>query len=754
MLKTLLCSIIGLILIANLSYGQLPNTYQFSYSSGTYTALSGGTTLNYLNGVGPNNADDGYVNAIPIGFTFTFNGVNYTTINVCANGFLTFGAALPATGYPDTWTNSVSTFALSRPILAPLWDDMDNGFGSTKYLLSGSAPDRTFTVQWTDQRWIYSATSAVMSYQVVLHETTNVIDFIYSQGPGTIVNGDGGASIGIGAAGTGSGNFMSVTNSGASPSVSSTTETTSISTKPANGQIYSFIPYCSTSTNNHAGTELISRVQFGSIDNSTTSTNQYENFTNLSTFVQPSTAVPITITLANSYSGDKVLVWIDFNHNGSFTDAGEQVYSSPNGAGPFTTNITIPAVSATVLLGPTRMRVKLDDTGGSPSNLTPCGLSDWGQVEDYTVNIQNCSPVTISAQPANTPICNGGNGTITVGTTGTGPTYQWQVSTNGGTSYTNLTNTAPYSGVTTSALTFTGATSALNGYLYRVMVGGTCSATLTSSAAVLSINTPAAITTNPTNQTVCVGSNATMSVVATGGVLNYQWQLSTNGGGSYSDISGATSSTLLLPAVTSSMSLNRYRVVVTVPSCNTVTSTGAILNVNPLPTVTLAAAPSTEISPGVPAFLTVTSVPAGASYSWTLNGATITGANTNKVAADVNSATGLGTYRATVTDVNGCVNSSNNVTITAKTSTKLFIYPNPSSDGLFQVRLFTLALNDVRTVTIYNSQGDIVVKKLVSVANPYTPVSFDLRGAAPGVYFIHVTHRYNKNEEKGKLIIQ
>jgi hypothetical protein len=245
-----------------------------------------------------------------------------------------------------------------------------------------------------------------------------------------------------------------------------------------------------------------------------------------------------------------------------------------------------------------------------------------------------------------------------------------------------------------------------------------------------------------------------MSVVATGGVLNYQWQVSTNGGASYSDIAGATSSTLSLPAVTSSMSLNRYRVVVTVPSCNTVTSTAAILNVNALPTVTLAAAPTTEILPGVPTTLTVTSLPAGASYTWTLNGTTIPGATTNKVIADVNTPTGLGTYRATVTDINGCVNSSNTVVITARSSNKLFIYPNPSSDGQFQVRLFTLALNDVRTITVYNSQGDIVVKKLVSVANPYTPVSFDLRGAAPGVYFIHVTHRYNKYEEKGKLIIQ
>src|SRR5213075_2864606 len=110
---------------------------------------------------------------------------------------------------------------------------------------------------------------------------------------------------------------------------------------------------------------------------------------------------------------------------------------------------------------------------------------------------------------------------------------------------------------------------------------------ITSNAAILPINTPAAITTNPANQTSCAGANASMSVVATGGVLTYQWQVSTNGGVSYTDLSGATSATLTLTGLTTSMNLNRYRAVVTVASCNSVTSAAAILNVNALPTVTL-----------------------------------------------------------------------------------------------------------------------------------------------------------------------
>jgi len=137
-----------------------------------------------------------------------------------------------------------------------------------------------------------------------------------------------------------------------------------------------------------------------------------------------------------------------------------------------------------------------------------------------------------------------------------------------------------------------------------------------------------------------------------------------------------------------------------------------------------------------------------------LNGSPISGATTSSLVADVNGLTGLGTYKATVTDVNGCVNSSGNVVITAKPSDKLFIYPNPSTNGQFQLRLYSQALNDERTVTIYNSQGDVVITKTISVANSYVQLSFDLRGAAAGVYMIHVTHRYINRELVGKLIIK
>jgi len=746
MLRNLLCSFI-LLLMVNLVGAQAPN-YAFVAVSGTYTPISGGTSVPYLfNGTANN--DDGYA-SIPIGFTFNYNGTSYTNVTVCANGFVTF-ATIPTN--TDTWVNGLGAVTpttgftnVPRPIIAPLWDDMDNSpAGNTTYQVSGSAPNRILTIQWVGQKWQYSATSPVIDYQLKMYET-GVIEFIYNQQGGTVSNaGDLGASIGI--TGSTTTSFIALESTSASPNINYTTDPRNLATKPATGQIYRFSPYCTTSTNNHAGTELISRVQLGTINNPSTSTAQYENFTNISTFLQPSSVNPITVTLSGSYFGDTTLVWIDFNHNGDFTDPGELVFSK-GGAGPLSGNVTIPALSANVLLGPTRMRVKLDDQFGNPSNTTPCGLSDWGQVEDYTINIQNCLAVTITGQPANTSICNGGNGSLTVATNGTGPIYQWQLSTNGGSSWSNVTNSPPYSGATTNTLTITGATSGMSGYQYRVLITGTCTGLINTNAATITVNNSAAITTNPTNATGCVNAGATFNVAATGSSPSYQWQVSTDGGVTYSDLGGATSSTLSLTGLTSTQNGNRYRAVVTVAGCGSVTSSAAILTVNAAPVVTITA-PVTAVKPGVSTTITIGSSPNGVSYVWTLNGITIPGANTNKLNVDVN---GIGTYKATVTDVNGCVNTTANLTITADPTDKLFIYPNPSR-GKFTMQLYSPWLSDIRSITIYNSAGSKVFEKDYTILGNYTRMDVDLSGVAPGIYTIHMEHRYVEKKVIGQVVI-
>ena len=77
--------------------------------------------------------------------------------------------------------------------------------------------------------------------------------------------------------------------------------------------------------------------------------------------------------------------------------------------------------------------------------------------------------------------------TFTAAASGTPtPTVKWQVSTGSG--FTDLSNGGVYSGVTTSTLTVTGATLAMNGYQYRAVFTNGTAPDATTTAATLTVN--------------------------------------------------------------------------------------------------------------------------------------------------------------------------------------------------------------------------------------------------------------------------
>jgi hypothetical protein len=218
------------------SYAQSASNYAFSSSMGTFTENSGAATP--IAGV---RADTFLSTAQNIGFTFVYEGISYTQFKMDSNGFISLN--MTATG--SLTTNNLSTAnATSRPIIAPLWDDLDGATPTTSlasYEVTGSAPNRVLTVEWKNWEWNWnSGATPVISFQVKLYETTNVIEFVYRQENGTINSGS--ASIGIGSAtGSGAGSYLNLT-SVTAPAVSSTTSMTTISTKPATGQIFTFTP--------------------------------------------------------------------------------------------------------------------------------------------------------------------------------------------------------------------------------------------------------------------------------------------------------------------------------------------------------------------------------------------------------------------------------------------------------------------------------------------------------------------------------
>ncbi len=163
-------------------------------------------------------------------------------------------------------------------------------------------------------------------------------------------------------------------------------------------------------------------------------------------------------------------------------------------------------------------------------------------VAGTTVVVIN-SGATISVQPASTSTSTGANATFTVTATGVGLTYQWEESTNGGGSFSTITNGGIYSGATTATLTLTGVTIVMDTYKYRCVITGTCGNATSNGVATLTVTTVVYAAgdyrTNPaftaTNPFLIIFFNSTVSV---NGVA--PWQIYS--GGAWVDVAHATGS--------------------------------------------------------------------------------------------------------------------------------------------------------------------------------------------------------------------
>jgi hypothetical protein len=189
----------------------------------------------------------------------------------------------------------------------------------------------------------------------------------------------------------------------------------------------------------------------------------------------------------------------------------------------------------------------------------------------------------ITLNPTSEAVTAGQTATFTAAASGNpAPTVQWQVSTNGGSTWSNL------NGATSTTLTLNNVQAFQSGSEYRAVFSNSAGST-PSTAATLTVNAaPSApvVTLNPTSQTVMAGQTATFTASASGNPAPaVQWQVSTNGGSTFSNISGATGTTLTVNNATTGMNGTKYRAVFS-NSAGTAPSTAATL------TVTLALSPT------------------------------------------------------------------------------------------------------------------------------------------------------------------
>jgi hypothetical protein len=132
---------------------------------------------------------------IAIGFTFTFDGVDYTTCALSPRGYLRLAGTI------DSATNSGLYASDANVVLAPWWDDLETktSGGYVKHETQGTAPFRRFVAEWycnLDAGYNVSDYAAA-KFQCVLYETVNRFELRYGarETAGTPAN-TGTASIG------------------------------------------------------------------------------------------------------------------------------------------------------------------------------------------------------------------------------------------------------------------------------------------------------------------------------------------------------------------------------------------------------------------------------------------------------------------------------------------------------------------------------------------------------------------------------
>ena len=152
----------------------------------------------------------------------------------------------------------------------------------------------------------------------------------------------------------------------------------------------------------------ITNVTIGSINNTTVAeTGQFGNYTAQVVNIGQGVAQPFSLTM-NTYSANNIKMWVDWNDDLDFNDAGEEIFSALSGSDNPVTVSGIFTVPATAALGQHRLRIAVNPSYNPVP--APCGPMAAGSVEDYTINVTtpptcftptNATGVTVAQGTAN-----------------------------------------------------------------------------------------------------------------------------------------------------------------------------------------------------------------------------------------------------------------------------------------------------------------------------------------------------------------
>ncbi|HEX4886470.1 MAG TPA: GEVED domain-containing protein [Luteibaculaceae bacterium] len=237
------------------------------------------------------------------------------------------------------------------------------------------------------------------------------------------------------------------------------------------------ITYCASKGNSVAD-EWIQSVAIGSFSKNSGKNAGYADFTADKITLSRGSTINLTLTpgFTSTAYNEYWRIWVDYNKDGDFDDAGELVYDAGSLSSAVRTGSFVVPSGAT--LQETRMRVSMKYNGSQ----TPCETFSYGEVEDYTAVITDAAPTTCNAPTsASAGSVTSSSFVISWPAVSGAASYQVEFKTSSATTYTTATTTA--TSYTASGL------SASTAYNYRVRTN--CSSGTSGYTAVGTVTTSA-----------------------------------------------------------------------------------------------------------------------------------------------------------------------------------------------------------------------------------------------------------------------
>lgn len=659
----ILCVLMGAGFVSN---AQIASYGRTVLSGLTYTPISGGTVINsnaQLTGLGLSDDDGGLAVTLP--FTFTYDNTAYTTVTFCTNGWVGMGNQTALSAAQGRASSSLFTTTVPNSTIGAWFGDGNanwtTGGGS---IVHGSIGTDVYAFEWRNASGsgFSNSTTIRINYMIVLYGpasgTPGRIELLYGATTGAISVS---RTIGIEDAIGGNTHYINAITG------LTTGSTTTAAAWPGNGNGYRFDPATAITlqpadANDCSGSNVVFNVNANYTatayqwQESTNGGATWANVANGGVYTNVTTS---TMTLVGITSGMNNYRYRCFvTGNGSATsngailtvDGAPSIATNPinqtacegsssgftvvpgggagityqwqQNAGLGFVNLTNTGIYSGVNATTLNISAVTTSMGGYQYRCIlskTCGLNTNSTVTTYAALTVLFKPV-VTSNPLNVTTCSGTNTSFTVQGTGTALVYQWQLSTDGGATYGNLTNGAPYAGVTTTTLALTGVTLGMHNYRYRVEIAGSCTPAVQSTGAILSVFDNPVITTQPSAASVCATGNTSFSVVASGAANTYQWQV--NSGGGFVNVTntgvytGAATATLTLTGVLANMQNYQYRCMIT-SGCNAtgVFTSAVVLTVFQQPAVTQQPTAVTVCEGGNAGF-TIIGSGTSAGYTW------------------------------------------------------------------------------------------------------------------------------------------